>query len=40
MAKFYCEYCGSSASSVASLMAGNCMRHPNGAGKGKHAPAL
>lgn len=40
MAKFYCEYCGSSASSVAYLMAGNCMHHPNGAGKGKHAPAL
>lgn len=36
MAKFYCEYCGTSASSVSSLTAGNCLRHPNGAHKGKH----
>lgn len=36
MAKFYCEYCGTSASSVNSLTAGNCLRHPNGALKGRH----
>lgn len=36
MAKFYCEYCGYSASSVVYLTAGNCTRHPNGPGKGKH----
>ena len=34
--KFYCEYCGHSASSVQSLTAGSCVRHPNGANKGKH----
>ena len=36
MAKFYCEYCGTSASSVASLTGGNCYRHPAGNGKGRH----
>lgn len=36
MAKFYCEYCGTSASSVSSLTGGSCQRHPNGAYKGKH----
>lgn len=36
MANFYCEYCGTKSSSVASLTVGSCMRHPNGANKGKH----
>lgn len=36
MAKFYCEYCGTYASSVNSLTACSCVRHPNGAHKGKH----
>ena len=36
MAKFYCEYCGTSTASVSSLTSGLCMRHPNGGGKGKH----
>ncbi|MBA7514281.1 hypothetical protein ES705_06306 [subsurface metagenome] len=40
MANFYCEYCGQKFSNVLSLTGGACMRHPNGANKGKHAPAL
>jgi len=36
MANFYCEYCGSKYSSVSSLTAGSCHRHPNGVNKGKH----
>ena len=34
---FYCKYCGHKASSVASLTAGACIRHPNGPHKGRHA---
>ncbi len=34
MANFYCMYCGTKASSVSSLTALSCMRHPSG--KGKH----
>jgi hypothetical protein len=34
---YYCEYCGTKASSVASLVSNPCSRHPNGPGKGKHA---
>ena len=40
MANFYCEYCGQKFSNVRSLTAANCHRHPDGANKGKHAPAL
>ena len=40
MANYYCEYCGQKYSSVQTLTALPCSRHPNGAGKGKHAPAL
>lgn len=36
MANYYCEYCGSKSTSVSSLTAGFCLRHPNGANKGKH----
>jgi len=36
MAKFYCEYCGNSASSVSILAGGWCGRHPDGCNKGKH----
>ncbi len=36
MANFYCEYCGYKTSSVSSLTAGSCHRHPNGSHKGKH----
>ena len=40
MANFYYEYCGQKYSSVSSLTGSSCSRHPNGPGKGKHAPAL
>ncbi len=36
MANYYCEYCGYKASSINSLTAGSCPRHPSGFGKGKH----
>jgi len=36
MANYYCEYCGQRFSSVVSLTAGSCSRHPLGSGKGKH----
>ncbi len=36
MANFYCEYCGKTYSSVSSLTASNCPKHPNGHMKGKH----
>ena len=36
-AAFYCKYCGHKASSVASLTAGACLRHPDGPHKGRHA---
>ena len=32
----YCKYCGQKFSSVASLTANPCPRHPNGFAKGKH----
>ena len=34
---YYCKYCGSKHSSIASLTANYCPRHPAGAGKGHHA---
>lgn len=36
MANYYCEYCGAKFSSVSTLTACFCSRHPNGANKGKH----
>lgn len=36
MANFYCEYCGTKASSISSLTGGSCSKHPAGFGKGKH----
>lgn len=36
MANYYCELCGSKSSSVSSLTAGSCPKHPNGIHKGKH----
>ena len=33
---YYCKYCGTKASSIASLTTSNCARYPNGANKGKH----
>ena len=36
MANFYCEYCGQKYSSVSSLTANSCPKHPDGSYKGKH----
>ena len=33
---YYCKYCGASNSSLSSLTANPCMRHPLGPNKGKH----
>ncbi len=37
MGKFYCKYCGTFRSSVASLTASTCPRHPDGPNRGRHA---
>ena len=37
MSKFLCKYCGTSASTVSSLTANSCSRHPLGPNKGKYA---
>ncbi|MUV04989.1 hypothetical protein GN157_14830 [Flavobacterium rakeshii] len=34
MVNYYCEYCGTKSSSINSLTAGSCIRHPEG--KGRH----
>ena len=34
---YYCKYCGHKTTSVNSLTASLCQRHPNGPGKGRHA---
>lgn len=36
MSNFYCEYCGTKSSSISSLTANSCHRHPLGSGKAKH----
>ena len=36
MANFYCKHCGARFSSVNSLTAGSCPRHPAGCNKGRH----
>ncbi len=36
--KYICKYCGRQASSASSLTSSACPRHPNGPGKGRHAP--
>ena len=36
MEKFYCKYCGTFRSSVQSLTACSCPRHPDGPNKGRH----
>ena len=33
---FFCKYCGFKASSISSLTASACIRHPSGPHKGKH----
>ena len=40
MANYYCEYCGQKFPDVRNLTSSTCPRHPDGSGKGKHAPAL
>lgn len=37
MSDYYCKHCGTKSSSISSLTTGNCIRHPAGAHKGKHA---
>ena len=37
---YYCKYCGHKTTSVNSLTSSLCQRHPDGALKGRHAPAL
>ena len=34
---YYCKYCGYKASSISTLTASTCFRHPAGSNKGKHA---
>jgi hypothetical protein len=34
---YCCKYCGTKSSSIASLTASSCSRHPTGANKSKHA---
>ena len=34
---YYCEYCGHKSSSVQTLTASSCPRHPNGPNKGRHS---
>lgn len=36
MPNFYCKQCGTKYQSVSSLTASSCIRHPDGANKGKH----
>ena len=36
MSNCYCEYCGTKSSSISSLTANPCHRHPLGSNKGKH----
>lgn len=36
MANYYCEYCGIKQNSITALTAMSCIRHPQGANKGKH----
>ncbi|MCX7955398.1 MAG: hypothetical protein N3A01_09465 [Bacteroidales bacterium] len=38
--KYTCKYYGQSFSSISSMTALSCPRHPNGPMKGKHASAL
>ena len=34
---YFCKYCGYKTTSVNSLTASQCQRHPDGPGKGRHA---
>ncbi|MDG2430932.1 hypothetical protein [Flavobacterium sp.] len=37
MSNYYCVNCGTKSSSISSLTANSCPRHPLGASKGKHS---
>jgi hypothetical protein len=37
MSNYYCKYCGNKQSSISTLTAYSCSRHPLGSNKGKHA---
>ena len=37
MTHYYCKYCGQKFPTISSLTSGSCMRHPDGAYKGRHA---
>ena len=37
---YYCKYCGHKTTSVNSLTASLCQRHPDGPAKGRHELAL
>lgn len=37
---YYCEYCGKKFPSIMVMVGGQCVNHPNGMNKGRHAPAL
>jgi hypothetical protein len=38
--QYTCKNCGQKSSSLSSLTSASCFRHPDGANKGKHEPAL
>jgi hypothetical protein len=38
--KYDCKYCGATAPSIFSLTGNICLRHPLGANKGHHEPAM
>jgi len=38
--QYTCKYCGTKATSISSLTASYCVRHPKGTNKGHHSPAL
>lgn len=40
MTHYYCKYCGQKFPTISSLTSGKCIKHPDGAYKGKHSPAL
>jgi len=37
MANYYCEFCGTKAATISSLVGNGCPNHPDGPSKGKHS---
>lgn len=37
MTHYYCKYCGQKFPTISSLTSATCVRHPDGAHKGRHA---